>query len=241
MIPRVLGLLCLAAASASADTLPQAIADKFGAKCLNGQPPPYELQLNESSTKWVLFLEGGGWCYGLDANSTMSSCAGRAGGVWPPKAPARGWGEAAAPTSLGSGAGADIGGVMSQDCSLNPDFCTWNKLFMHYCDGASFGGGRTEPIAISTHAGAPAQMWMRGRNNFNAIISYFLTNSSLGMAKATDVILSGGSAGGLAVFYNLDHLATLLPKTTRLVGFPDAGFFIVSLPWRFLRGPAQRS
>jgi len=28
------------------------------------------------------------------------------------------------------------------------------------------------------------------------------------MGAATDVILSGGSAGGLAVFYNLDHLAT---------------------------------
>ena len=124
-------------------------------------------------------------------------------------------------------AGADIGGVMSQDCSLNPDFCTWNKLFMHYCDGASFGGGRTDPIEISTRAGKPAQMWLRGRNNFDAVISYFLSNSSLGMSKATEVILSGGSAGGLAVFYNLDHLATLLPKTTRLVGFPDAGFFIV--------------
>ena len=26
--------------------------------------------------------------------------------------------------------------------------------------------------------------------------------------------------------YNLDHLATLLPATTRLTGFPDAGFFL---------------
>jgi hypothetical protein len=29
-----------------------------------------------------------------------------------------------------------------------------------------------------------------------------------------------------AVFYNLDHFATLLPKSVRLVGFPDAGFFM---------------
>jgi hypothetical protein len=48
----------------------------------------------------------------------------------------------------------------------------------------------------------------------------------MGMDKATDIILSGGSAGGLAVFYNLDHFATLLPKSVRLVGFPDAGFFM---------------
>ena len=37
------------------------------------------------------------------------------------------------------------------------------------------------------------------------------------------MILSGGSAGGLATFYNLDHLATLLPAGVKLTGAPDAG------------------
>ena len=74
-------LLCMPG-GAAAEILPQAFADKFGAKCLNGSPPPFEVQLNSSSTKWVLFLEGGGWCYGLDASSTKHSCAGRAGGTW---------------------------------------------------------------------------------------------------------------------------------------------------------------
>jgi hypothetical protein len=46
------------------------------------------------------------------------------------------------------------------------------------------------------------------------------------MSGATEVVLSGGSAGGLAVFFNLDHLATLLPVGVRLTGFPDAGFFL---------------
>lgn len=54
-------VLVLAIVGTDAETLPQAVADKFGAKCLNGQPPNFELQLNSSSTKWVLFLEGGGW------------------------------------------------------------------------------------------------------------------------------------------------------------------------------------
>jgi hypothetical protein len=63
-----------------------------------------------------------------------------------------------------------------------------------------------------------------GRNNFNAVIGYLM--STVGMGNATEVILSGGSAGGLAVFYNLDHLATLLPAGVRLTGFPDAGFFL---------------
>jgi hypothetical protein len=110
---------------------------------------------------------------------------------------------------------ADIGGVMGQEPKTNPDFYTWNKVFMHYCDGASFGSGRVD---------AYQGKWYRGRNNFNAVISYL--QFTLGMNNATEVILSGGSAGGLAVFYNLDHLATLLQPTTRLTGFPDAGFFL---------------
>ena len=48
-----------------------------------------------------------------------------------------------------------------------------------------------------------------------------------GMSTPSEVILSGGSAGGLAVFYNLDHLATLLPATTRLTGFVST----ITLGW----------
>ena len=89
----------------------------------------------------MLFLEGGGWCYGVTANLTKQSCAGRGGGSWPPTT------DVAAAASVFPfselekvSGGSDIGGVMSQDPALNPDFYTWNKAFMHYCDGASFGG-----------------------------------------------------------------------------------------------------
>ena len=228
--------------------LPQAFADQYGAKCLNGQPPEFDVYLNATSTAWVLFLEGGGWCYGTTANETLKSCAGRAGGIWPPPTLSAANGEilgSSTPAGLLTSAfaspapvpvplppynsppsGADIGGVMSNDPVLNPDFYTWNKIFIHYCDGGSFGSSRIDPIPIATRAGEPTEMWMRGRNNFDAVIAYFRQNSTLGMGRATEVILSGGSAGGLAVFYNLDHLAELLGPSVRLTGFPDAGFFL---------------
>lgn len=197
-------------------TVPQATADKHGAKCLNGAAPTVEIRLNASSTKWILFLEGGGWCYGSSANDTIKSCAGR-GGFVP---------SSEEPSTLGSVAHpvADYGGVMGSSPDTNPDFYSWNAIFIHYCDGASMGSGRTDPIAVKDHAGKPAQLWMRGRNNFNAVVDDLLTTQ--GMSKATEVILSGGSAGGLAVFYNLDHLVTLLPSSVRVTGFPDAGFFM---------------
>ena len=59
---------------------------------------------------------------------------------------------------------------------------TWNAVFIHYCDGASFGSGRTEPFTLRRH-GSPSEgkLWMRGRNNFNAVIDDLL--STQGMSR----------------------------------------------------------
>lgn len=215
-----LGAISTPLGTSQGSAIPQAVADKFGAKCLDGSPPTYDVSLNKTSSQWVLFLEGGGWCYGNTTAAATTSCAERAGATWPPQS-----GDSDSPVVTAQvGGGADIGGIMSSDPAINPDFFTWNKVFMHYCDGSSFGGGRADPIAVTKKGGEPGDLWLRGRNNFDALVSYIST--TLGMDNATDVILSGGSAGGLAVFYNLDHFATLLPPSVRLVGFPDAGFFM---------------
>jgi hypothetical protein len=39
-------------------------------------------------------------------------------------------------------------------------------------------------------------------------------------------LVSGGSAGGLTVFLGLDFIAARFPPAARVVGAPDAGFFI---------------
>jgi hypothetical protein len=109
---------------------------------------------------------GGGWCYGADPNSTKSSCAGRGGFHWPPHASLVDTDGRVPPSTSSSGrvgsSDADYGGVMAQDPDINPDFHTWNKVFIHYCDGASMGSSRTDPIPVSDNAGKPALMWMRG-------------------------------------------------------------------------------
>lgn len=53
---------------------------------------------------------------------------------------------------------------------------------------------------------------------------YLLEN--LGMNSATEMILSGGSAGATGVFLGLDYVKEWLPPTIKLVGNPDAGFFL---------------
>ena len=47
-----------AAPPLKATVLPQAYADSFGAKCLDGTPPAF-YSLVQDPSKWVLFLEGG--------------------------------------------------------------------------------------------------------------------------------------------------------------------------------------
>ena len=53
-------------------------------------------------------------------------------------------------------------------------------------------------------------------------------NSVQHLDTATEVILSGGSAGGLAVYYHLDYIAAAVKSmapAARVTGFPDAGYF----------------
>lgn len=122
---------------------------------------------------------------------------------------------------------------MSSDPIVNPHHCNWSLVFIHYCDGTSFSSDATLPVPVPSdirgnlsQAGseAPQQIYFRGRNNLKAVFSYL--KEHMGMANPTDVIYSGGSAGATAVYLSLDAVREWLPPVTRLVGAPDAGFFL---------------
>ena len=44
-------------------------------------------------------------------------------------------------SSLKSKMSLPLEGIMSSDCSINPDFCMWHMVDLVYCDGSSFLGG----------------------------------------------------------------------------------------------------
>ena len=94
-----------------------------GALCLDGTPGLYYHRKGTGSgaNKWYIHHQGGGWC------ESMDDCLGRS------------------KTQLGSSssypATASLGGgYFDSDCKSNPLMCTWNKVMMRYCDGASFSG-----------------------------------------------------------------------------------------------------
>jgi len=73
-----------------------------------------------SPNKWIIHLEGGGWCYNEDDCVERSKGSLGSSKFWPPTV--------------------TYSGLLSDDCTVNPDFCGWSMIFIGYCDGASFAG-----------------------------------------------------------------------------------------------------
>ena len=113
-------------------------------------------------------------------------------------------------------------GAYSADCAANPDFCAATHVFVPYCTGDCHAGNNTSPSASSW------ELYFDGHANFAAIIAEL--KQQHGLAAAKKVLLTGGSAGGIGTFKNVDFLATLLPGAV-VKGAPEAGwFFPAALP-----------
>jgi hypothetical protein len=95
-----------------------------GAKCLDGSLPAYYLRRGFSSgtDKWIVFFEGGGWCYNLQQCLYRSR------------------------TILGSSKtypklyNEFMKFYISANELENPFLYNWNAVYVRYCDGTSYAG-----------------------------------------------------------------------------------------------------
>ena len=71
-------------------------------------------------------------------------------------------------------------------------------IFMNYCDGGSFSGNNQ---SVTVHEGTP--LYFRGKRVREAVLDSLIKEHGLG--KASDVVVSGCSAGGLATFLHTDQ------------------------------------
>jgi hypothetical protein len=85
-------------------------------------------------------------------------------------------------------------------------------VFVNYCDGASFAGNVSEPVIVNG-----TKLYFRGRYILDAVFDSML--GAAGLSDASELILKGGSAGGLAVYLHIDHVRELMPETVQ-VGSP---------------------
>ncbi|KAH0721632.1 hypothetical protein KY284_006662 [Solanum tuberosum] len=178
---------------------PLSNAQQKSAFCLDGSLPGYHLQkgFGSGSDKWVLHIEGGGWCNSIETCSFRQT------------------------TKLGSSRFMEhevqFFGILSSDPSQNPDFFDWNKVKIRYCDGGSFSGHPDSEFKNGT------EFFFRGQVIWEAVMDELL---SIGLSNAKKALLSGCSAGGLATLIHCDDFRETLPKDANVKCLVDAGFFL---------------
>lgn len=106
----------------------------------------------------------------------------------------------------------------SRNATRNPLLADFTHVFVVYCDGAYFAGNVADPAP----APGGAALFFRGRAILDAVVA------DLDLAGATDVILGGCSAGGIATFLHLDAVAASLraiAPNAAVAGFADSGYY----------------
>eukprot|EP00966_Prymnesium_polylepis_P037475 870060-Prymnesium_polylepis.1 len=116
-------------------------------------------------------------------------------------------------------------GPLSSNSETNPDFHDYSHVYIKYCDGASFAGDAEMRTQGTT-------LHLRGRRILEATLAALKrTEYGLGASENTHVLLTGCSAGGLAVFLNADRVRAALPRTTvtKFKAAPGSGYFLHAL------------
>eukprot|EP00931_Biecheleriopsis_adriatica_P013651 TRINITY_DN11510_c0_g1_i3.p1 TRINITY_DN11510_c0_g1~~TRINITY_DN11510_c0_g1_i3.p1 ORF type:complete len:451 (+),score=78.31 TRINITY_DN11510_c0_g1_i3:71-1423(+) len=192
--------------------LHQAAREK-GAVCLDGSPAGYYFAPGHGSGKhkWMIHLQGGGWCVDEE------ECTQRASS---PLGSSKTYHTTNEKNKILGYYDGGAQGLLSLSCRNNPDFCDWNKVYVRYCDGASYAGEVDHPV--TTKSGR--KLYFRGRRVLDAVLDDLLHQQ--GMAHGTDLLAKGCSAGGLGIWLNLDHIADRMPSSLAVKGLPECGYFM---------------
>ncbi|GJP51865.1 hypothetical protein CLOM_g10994 [Closterium sp. NIES-68] len=222
LVGGLLSVLGLAAAPCAADdtvrewSMPEGknltlhvLADNpYGAKCLDGSPPGYFFRRGSGAGKqaWHIFLPGGGWCASADDCAARASTAMGSTRPWTPR------------RKSARRLAVLFKGILSPTRRRNPNFHDWNLVVPLYCDGGGYAGR-----AGWRQVNESTSIYMDGWRIMKAVLSDLMDQR--GLKSATQVLLSGCSAGGQAVVMLCDQVETLLPSAT-VKCLMDGGFFL---------------
>jgi hypothetical protein len=175
---------------------------KNGAVCLDGSPGGYYRRRGGDAAKWVVFMEGGGWC-GSDTN-----CVARSATVL---GSSKQWGPTYTDTYEGS--------ALFNTAPFN----NYTVVFVKYCDGSSFTSNVTAPVAVGG-----SMIYYRGRLLLDALLDDLLGK---GLAQADTLLYAGCSAGALTTYVHADYVAGRMPASVRTLALADAMFSLNSGTW----------
>lgn len=204
-----LGLVLLFVTLAfAANNFKKIMVEDAEALCLDGTLGAYYAHEGYFPNKIIISFEGGGWC-GSSAglNETLEDCLGRSK-MW-----------------LGSSSSyeetwSQSEGILSD--SYQNQYREWTIFHLKYCTGTGHQGYRKSSVYYKN-----TNLYFRGHKvaiaQLNSIDKYYGIFS-----KATDIIVTGQSAGGLATYLWTNYIAERAPKTAKVLSLPDSGIFLDS-------------
>jgi hypothetical protein len=139
------------------------------ARCIDGTFSGIYYRPIVDSTKWLIHFEGGGWSFDARSLSWRSKTKHGTSSSFPLQLKWRVY-----------------QGYENLSSKKNPHLCDWNYIKVPYCDSSSFAGDALISYKDSV-------MYVKGKAIRDEAIK---TALELGMKNATEVIISGCSAGG---------------------------------------------
>ena len=185
-------------------------ASKNGAYCLDGSVPDFYFRVGADNgvNKFIFYLQGGGWC------ASLKSCAQRTGNDL---------GSSKFDSSVANiAAGAPY---LSSNETINPLTYNWNTVYIRYCDGSSYSSNNETILEYNS----TLNLYFRGFRILNGVFN--VLNKNYNLSLASDVLLTGCSAGALGVFFHADYVYDLITKIKgnenfNYMSMPDAGYFM---------------
>lgn len=193
------------------------LSNETDARCLDGTTYKFNFSkgTGSGSNKFFFFFGGGAFCGIEDKTDVLNSCKSRSETYQGSSKflPANN-----TFTIVNGGGGGNLGYFSSSE-EDNPMFWNWNKIALNYCDGTIHQGYLKEPINVNG-----TDLWFRGYNNTMGVFEWARQN--LGLFEAEEILISGESSGGQAVFFWASYLQDYLPKNIKVALLSDAGYFI---------------
>lgn len=161
-----------------------------------------------AKTKWKFHFMGGGWCKDEAGCVSRSKILLGSSKLW-----------TAQLSQLWAPEYAGFYGLM--DANATNPFGDWNFVWPAYCDGTSQTSDRTEPLVVDDKT----VLHFRGRALLDAHLHDLELDHQF-LSTATQVIVSGTSAGGMSTYMQSSYIKSQLTHpAARLVAVPDAGWW----------------
>ncbi|XP_027480284.1 palmitoleoyl-protein carboxylesterase NOTUM [Zalophus californianus] len=175
--------------------------------CNDGSPAGYYLKESKGSRRWLLFLEGGWYCFNRENCDSRYDTMRRlmSSRDWPR-------------TRTGTG-------ILSSQPEENPHWWNANMVFIPYCSSDVWSGASSKS--------EKNEYAFMGALIIQEVVRELLGK---GLSGAKVLLLAGSSAGGTGVLLNVDRVAEQLEElgypAIQVRGLADSGWFLDNKQYR---------